>query len=61
MIRTLKEQLLWIQRFEIDEELRCELVAFKEWFNRHWLLPRHDHQKPAQVSTAQQPERAMSG
>ena len=51
-IRTLKEQLLWVRRFETVEELRRELLAFKERFNRHWLLQRHGHQTPAQVREA---------
>jgi len=59
-IRTLKEQLLWIRRFETVEELRCELMAFKERFNRHWLLQRHGHKTPAQVRTAHLAEPAMA-
>lgn len=51
-IRTLKEQLLWVRRFETVEELRQALLAFKERFNRHWLLQRHRHQTPAQVRQA---------
>lgn len=59
-IRTLKEQLLWVRRFETVEELRRELLAFKERFNRHWLLQRHGHQTPAQVREAHRAEPAIA-
>ncbi|BCX82004.1 transposase [Methylomarinovum caldicuralii] len=54
-IRTLKEQLLWVRTFDTVEELRQALLAFKEQFNRHWLLQRHGYATPAQVRAAYQP------
>ncbi len=48
-IRTLKEQLLWVQPFDTVEELRQALLDFKKRFNRHWLLQRHGYATPAQV------------
>ncbi len=51
-IRTLKEQLLWVQTFDTVEELRQALLEFKERFNRHWLLQRHRYATPAQVRAA---------
>ena len=48
-IRTLKEQLLWVQSFDTVEELRMALLAFKERYNREWLCERHGHQTPAAV------------
>jgi len=48
-IRTLKEQLLWVQRFATVEELRLALLAFLERYNQHWLIERHHHQTPAAV------------
>jgi len=48
-IRTLKEQLLWIERFETVEALRLALLAFKDRYNREWLIERHGHQTPAAV------------
>jgi putative transposase len=48
-IRTLKEQLLWVQMFETVEELRVALLAFKDRYNREWLCERHGHQTPAAV------------
>ncbi|WP_051246141.1 hypothetical protein [Thioalkalivibrio sp. ALE19] len=59
-IRTHTEQLLRIRRFETAEELRCELTAFKERLNRHWLLQRHSHRIPAQVRTAHLAEPAIA-
>jgi len=54
-IRTLKEQLLWVRTFDTVEELRQALLDFKERFNRHWLLQRHDYATPAQVRAAHTP------
>jgi transposase InsO family protein len=51
-IRTLKEQLLWIERFATVEELRQALLAFKDRYNREWLLARHGHRSPAAVRAA---------
>ena len=48
-IRTLKEQLLWVQHFATVEELRLALLAFLERYNQHWLIERHRHQTPAAV------------
>lgn len=54
-IRTLKEQLLWVRTFDTVEELRQALLEFKDRFNRHWLLQRHDYATPAKVRTAHTP------
>jgi len=48
-IRTLKEQLLWIRRFETVEELRQALHAWAALYNERWLVQRHDYRSPAQV------------
>jgi transposase InsO family protein len=48
-IRTLKENLLWLRRFETIEELRLALIAFKDRFNRTWIVERHGYRTPAQV------------
>ena len=47
-IRTLKEQLLWIRRFETVEELRLALHEFRERFNRQWMIERHGYRSPSQ-------------
>jgi transposase InsO family protein len=46
-IRTLKEQLLWVWRFETVAELNEALRAFKERYNREWLIERHGFLAPA--------------
>jgi len=48
-IRTLKEQLLWVRTFETVEELRLALLAFKERYNREWLVERHRYATPEQA------------
>jgi putative transposase len=52
-IRTLKENLLWVRRFATVEELRLALQAFKETYNRIWIIERHGYQTPAQVRANQ--------
>lgn len=47
--RTLKEQLLWVRPFATIEELRQALLAFKETYNREWLIARLGYRSPAQV------------
>ena len=54
-IRTLKEQLLWVQTFDSVEALRQALLDFKTRFNRHWLLQRHGYATPDQVHAAHTP------
>jgi len=48
-IRTLKEQLLRVRTFETVEELRLALLAFKERYNREWLVERHRYATPEQA------------
>jgi transposase InsO family protein len=52
-IRTLKENLLWVRRFETVEELRLALVAFKRTYNQGWIIERHGYETPAQVRADQ--------
>jgi putative transposase len=52
-IRTLKENLLWLQGFETVEELRQAVLAFKERYNRTWIVERHGYKSPAQVRAEQ--------
>ena len=40
-IRTLKENLLWVQTFDTIEELRQALLAFRQTYNATWLIERH--------------------
>jgi transposase InsO family protein len=52
-IRTLKENLLWVRRFDTIEELRLALHAFKDSSNRTWIVERHGYQTPAAVRATQ--------
>jgi putative transposase len=52
-IRTLRESLLWVRRFETVEELRLALIAFKRTYNQGWIIERHGHKTPAQVRADQ--------
>jgi putative transposase len=49
VIRTLKEQLLWIKTFATVEELRLALVEWAKLYNEQWLIERHGHRTPAQA------------
>ena len=51
-IRTLKEQLLWVEHFPTVEDLRQALLAFQDRYNREWLIGRHGHRTPAAVRQA---------
>jgi len=52
-IRTLKENLLWVRRFNTVEELRLALIAFRQTYNQIWIIERHGYQTPAQVRADQ--------
>jgi putative transposase len=52
-IRTLKENLLWVRRFETVEELRLALQQFRQAYNQSWIIERHGYRTPAQVRAAQ--------
>jgi putative transposase len=52
-IRTLKENLLWLRRFDTIEDLRLALHAFKDTYNRTWIVERHGYQTPAAARAAQ--------
>ena len=48
-IRTLKENVLWVQSFETIEELRLALLVFKRTYNEQWMLAKYDYRSPAHV------------
>ena len=52
-IRTLKENLLWVRRFDTIEELRLALLAFRQTYNQSWIIERHGYKTPAQVRADQ--------
>jgi transposase InsO family protein len=47
-IRTLKEQLLWIHRFDTIADLLEALHDFKQRYNHGWIIERHGYATPAQ-------------
>ena len=49
----LKENLLWVRRFDTVEELRLALLAFKQTYNQSWIIERHGYKTPAQVRADQ--------
>jgi putative transposase len=52
-IRTLKENLLWVQTFKTVEELRQALLAFRQTYNETWLIKRHGFLSPAEYRKRQ--------
>lgn len=48
-IRTLKEQLLWVEVYDDVDELAVALQAFRARYNANWLVARHGHRTPTQV------------
>lgn len=59
-IRTLKENLLWVQHFETVEDLRRALLAFRDVYNETWLIERHGFRPPAAIRAAQLPPAALA-
>jgi putative transposase len=51
--RVLKENLLWVRRFDTVEELRLALLAFQRTYNQSWIIERHGYRTPAQVRAEQ--------
>jgi hypothetical protein len=51
-IRTLKENLLWVRRFDTIEDLCLALHRFKETYNQTWIVERHGYQTPAAIRAA---------
>lgn len=51
-IQTLKEQVLWIERYDTLEQLRARIRRFAADYNEHWLLERHGYRTPRQAREA---------
>lgn len=49
LIRTLKEQLLWVRSFRTVEELRVALVEWRALYNERWILEKHGYLTPSQA------------
>ena len=52
VIRTLKEQCLYLHRFETLEEARALIAGFIGRYNHAWLIERLGHRTPAQARAA---------
>jgi len=48
-MRTLKEQCLYLERFQTLEEARRVIANFIERYNHEWLIERLDYRNPAQA------------
>ena len=48
-IQTLKEQILWLERFATFEALRSGVREFAVTYNREWLLERHGYRTPTEA------------
>jgi putative transposase len=48
-IQVLKEQLLWIERFDTLDELRTAIRSFGRSYNQHWLIERHGYRTPIEA------------
>jgi putative transposase len=51
-IRTLKEQCLYLHRFETLEDAHRLITTFITRYNHEWLIERLDHRTPAQARAA---------
>ncbi len=57
----LKEQVLWIERFETLGELRAAVREFARAYNREWLIERHGYAHRSRRASACWPPRADDG
>ena len=49
----MKKNLLWVRRFETFEELCQALHAFRDTYNRTWIIERYGCRTPAEVRANQ--------
>jgi hypothetical protein len=49
LIRTLKENLLWLRPLATVAELAEALREFRRRYNREWLIERHGFRTPSQA------------
>jgi transposase InsO family protein len=59
-IRTLKENLLWVQTFDTVEQLRHALIEFRDVYNSSWLIERHGFRPPSAIRAEQLPTAALA-
>jgi uncharacterized membrane protein len=46
---VLKEQVLWIERFDTHDALRARVREFARTYNEAWLLERHAYRTPIEA------------
>ena len=54
-VRTLKEQLLWVETYDSVEALRAALQAFRSRYNASWIVARHNYRTPSEVRALLKP------
>ena len=59
-IRTLKENLLWVQTFNTIEDLRRALLGFRQTYNTSWPIERHGFRPPSAIRTEQLSHAALA-
>jgi hypothetical protein len=60
LIRTLKENLLWVRHFATVAELTEALREFRRRYNREWLIERHGFRSPSQARATSAADRRDS-
>jgi len=48
-IQTLKEQVIWIERFDTLDQLRAAVREFARTYNGDWLIERHGYRSPLEA------------
>jgi transposase InsO family protein len=59
-LQILKEQVLWIERFDTLEELRQAVRRFGRTFNEQWLIERHGFRTPIEARDHQRAKAAAA-
>jgi transposase InsO family protein len=49
MIRTMKEELLWLREWDNEKELSLELDKWVAYYNRSYLHSAHGYRTPVQA------------
>jgi putative transposase len=49
MIRTMKEELLWLREWENERELGHQLDNWVDYYNRNYLHSAHGYRSPLQA------------
>jgi putative transposase len=60
LIRTPKENLLWVRDFGTVEELRVALLEFRKRYNETWILTQYGYRAPAAIRAVQTKPAALA-